>query len=271
MDIHSTRTLHNGVQIPLLGLGTWQILSGPQAENVVGWALESGYRHIDTAAAYDNEQSVGRAIERSSIPHNELFVTTKLWNTDHLIAEKAFATSLKKLNLSYVDLYLVHYPISQTRIQAWKSLEKIAKTGQARAIGVSNFTVSHLKELLEQCEIVPAVNQVEFSPFLFQKELLEYCQKNKIQLTAYSPLTRGLRLDDDRLLDLADRYRKTPAQLLIRWAIQHEIVVIPKSSQKGRIIENGNVFDFSLTAKHMDVLDNFNENFRVCWDPTKET
>ena len=195
MDIRTTINLNNGIKIPNLGLGVWQIPNGNVCEEAVLAGLSAGYRHIDTAAIYENEESVGNAIRKSNITRKEIFVTTKLWNDDHDDVERAFNESLSRLQLDYVDLYLMHFPVTG-RNKSWKILEKIYKSGKAKAIGVSNFTIRHLKELLENSDIVPAVNQVEFHPYLYQKELLDFCNKNKIKLEAYSPLTHGKKLND---------------------------------------------------------------------------
>ena len=260
-------TLNNKVKIPIIGLGVYQSNPGMETENAVLEALRLGYRHIDTAAIYRNEESVGNAIKKSKIPREEIFITTKLANQDHSDTLKAFNESLKKLQLDYIDLYLIHWPAEQ-RLNSWKILEKIYESGNAKSIGVSNFTIKHLKQLLEIAKVIPVINQVEFSPYLYQKELLDFCNENKIQLEAYSPLTRGHKLNDKKLIDIANNYNKTPAQILLRWSIQHNIVVIPKSTKKERIKENFDVFNFSIKKEDMKKLDDFNENFRTCWDPS---
>lgn len=260
--------LNDGMDIPQLGLGTWEI-TGKQCENAVKWALEIGYRHIDTAKIYGNEIEVGNAIKNSGIPRKEIFVTTKLWNDDHDDIESAFEKSLKNLQMDYVDLYLMHYPV-QERLRSWAIMEKILRSGKAKSIGVSNFTISHLKSLLEVADVVPVVNQVEFHPLLYQKDLSVFCKNNRILLEAYSPLTRGRRLKDDRFTNIASRYGKSNAQLLIRWALQHGLIVIPKSHNMERINENFSVFDFNISDDDMSLLDATNENLRFCWDPSKE-
>ena len=269
MDIRSAIKLNNGVKMPVLGLGTWK-MNPKEAEQSVSWALEAGYRHIDTAHFYKNEEGVGNGVRSSGVPRGDVFVTTKLWDSGMRNPRKAFEESAKKLGLGAVDLYLMHFPFTnvQGRKSAWKEMESLHKEGKARSIGVSNFTIRHLSELLSYANVVPAVNQVEFSPFLFQKELLQFCEKNKIQLVAYSPLTHSKRLRDPRLVELASHYNKTPAQLALRWALQHHLVVIPKSSRKERITENADVFDFSISPQHMKSMDSWNENYRTCWDPT---
>jgi diketogulonate reductase-like aldo/keto reductase len=264
----STVTLNNGVKMPLLGLGVYQTSPGKETYSAVLHALKTGYRHIDTAAYYQNEEDVGHAIIDSGIPRKDIFVTTKLKNNDHDNPSFAFDQSLDKLGLDYIDLYLIHWPLSGKRQRTWKILEQIYKSGRVRAIGVSNYTATHLKELMKESKIVPAVNQVEFSPFLYQKELLDFCRARKIQLEAYSPLTQGRRLHDPQLVALAKKYDKTSAQVLIRWTLQHKIVVIPKSANPKRIKENVDVFDFAISPGDMRKLDKCNEDFRVAWDPT---
>ena len=259
--------LNNDVRIPSLGLGTYRSAPGKETEQAVLTALRLGYRHIDTAAIYRNEESVGAAIKRSGIPREEIFITTKLWNADHHRIEAALKESLKKLGTSYVDLYLIHWPVPE-RNDSWEALERLYKKGLCKAIGVSNFTVSHLEQLLNTAKIVPAVNQVEFSPFLYQKELLEYCSKKGIIVEAYSPLTRGQKLTHPLLKQLEKQYEKTPAQILLRWAVQHDMVVLPKSTHEERIKENMNIFDFSISPADMKELDSLDENFRVAWDPS---
>ncbi len=270
--IDSKVKLNNGVEIPLLGLGVYQSEAGEETQSATRYALEAGYRHIDTARLYSNEEDVGKVIRESSIPRKDIFVTTKLWNSDHGYDStlKAFNGSLERLNIDYIDLYLIHWPVPGVRNDSWKALEKIYSEGKCKAIGVSNYTVRHLRELLEICEVVPAVNQVEFSPYLYQKDLLEYCQSNKIQLEAYSPLTQGKKLKDRTLMNIALKYNKSPAQVLIRWNLQHEVVVIPKSVRKERIIDNANIYDFSLSEDDMKQLDSLNEDFRTCWNPSDQ-
>lgn len=252
-------TLNNGTTIPALGLGVYKIPEGAQTENAVSWALEAGYRHIDTAAFYWNERSVGRAIKQSGIPRSEIFVTTKVMNL--LSPEKAFYRSLENLDLGYIDLYLVHFPIPLLKRRAWKILEKIYKKGQVKAIGVSNYSAKQIQQLLEYAEVPPAVNQVEFSPFFYRKELLEYCQSKGIAVEAYSPLTRGHRLDDDVIGLLAAKYGKSSAQIMIRWSLQHGMIVLPKSSNREMIIENSKVIDFEISPEDMRKLDGLNENY----------
>ena len=265
-------TLNDGRLIPQLGLGVWQTRAGAACETAVQAALEAGYRHIDTAAMYGNEESVGAAVRTSGIPRENIFVTTKLWNSDHGNPERALETSLRKLKMDYVDLYLIHYPVRERR-RSWRALEALRVGGKARSIGVSNFTIRHLNELLAETKTVPAVNQVEFHPYLYQRDLLDFCAGRGIALEASSPLTKGERLKDPKLVAVATKYSKSgagksTAQILIRWALQHGLIVIPKSANRKRIFENADVFDFEISAANMQLLDGFNENLRTCWDPT---
>ncbi len=261
--LNASVELNNGVLLPLLGLGVYQIPKGLPTEQAVLWALEAGYRHIDTASFYGNEESVGKAIRESGIKREEMFITTKLWPTDFFNAEKAFHKSRERLGLEFIDLYLVHWPSPIARDGAWKALEKLYTEKHIRAIGVSNYSVAQLQTHLKKHEIVPAVNQVEFSPFNYKKELLEFCQAHKIQLEAYSPLTRGKKLDHPALEDLAKRLGKSVAQVMLRWAIQRNVVVLPKSQRKERISENSQIFDFVLSPEEMAILDSLNENYRA--------
>lgn len=272
LTIATLKTLNNGVEIPLLGLGVFQVASGRAATETIGWALDSGYRHIDTASVYGNESSVGEAVRAAGIPRSEIFITTKLWNTDHGYdhAIQAFNESLRRLDLDYIDLYLVHWPVADVRLDTWRAMETLLAQGRTRAIGVSNYMVGHLEELLDNCSIVPAVNQIELHPYnyLYRYEVIDWCRKNGIAIEAYSPLTRGRRLTDRKLLDLANHYGKSPAQMLVRWALQKDFIVIPKSVSADRISANSQVFDFNLTPRDMDELDSFNENLITSWDPT---
>jgi len=292
LTIETKIKLNDGHLMPQLGLGVWQTRAGATCETAVIAALEAGYRHIDTAAMYGNEESVGAAIAMSGIPRENIFVTTKLWNSDHGNPERALDTSLRKLKLDYIDLYLIHYPVRERR-QSWRALEALRAEGRARSIGVSNFTIRHLTELLADTKTVPAVNQVEFHPYLYQRNLLDFCATKGIVVEAYSPLTKGERLNDPKLVAVAKKYSqagpqpaaswsrlplvdrlsrrpetKSTAQILIRWALQHGLVVIPKSANRRRIFEDADVFDFEITVEDMQLLDRFNENLRTCWDPT---
>lgn len=258
--------LNTGASIPQLGFGTWQINPSSRAEKATAIALETGYRHVDTARVYLNEKGVGKAVRESWLDRKDVFVTTKLWRGDKNPA-KALDKSLKRLGLDYVDLYLMHWP-QDDRIEAWKVMEQLHASGKAKAIGVSNFTIKHLTELMGKTSIVPAVNQVEFHPFLYQKELLEFCNKHKIVVEAYSPLAHGAKLPDPTIVKIASHYDKSPAQIMIRWAIEHGMVVIPKSKNPERIAQNLDVFDFKIDAKDMEQLNSLNEDLRTCWDPS---
>ena len=262
--------LNNGVEMPILGLGTWQLDNGKETEEAVLCALMTGYRLIDTAQIYGNEESVGKALHKSGILREEVFITTKLWNSDHGYkpAIAACEGSLKRLGLSYIDLYLIHWPVTGLRNETWKAMEILLEEGKCRAIGVSNYMIQHLDELLNGSSAIPAVNQVEFSPYLYQKDLLEFCCSSGIQLEAYSPLTRGLKLSDSKLVSMARKYYKNTAQILIRWALQRGIVAIPKSSKEENIRDNASVFDFTISPEDMRALDSFNENMRIGWDPS---
>jgi len=256
--------------MPIVGLGTWQA-EGKDVERAVFEALRAGYRHIDTARIYSNEEQVGigvkRAIAELGIPRSDIFVTTKLWNSDHGNVAEAFSESLARLGLDYVDLYLMHFPVKD-RLGSWKALEKIKKSGKAKSIGVSNFTIRHLQELLPSCSIVPSVNQVELTPLLYQKELIDFCQAKNILVQAYSPLLRGQHLTDAVFAKIAAAHHKTVPQILLRWCLQHGLVPLPKSVTPARIEANIELFDFELTAEQMKILDGLNKNLRLCWDPT---
>jgi diketogulonate reductase-like aldo/keto reductase len=270
LTLKSSVRLNNGVSMPLLGLGVYLMRPGRETYEAVRTALKTGYCLVDTAAVYRNEADVGRAVRDSGIPREEVFITTKLWNDDHGYdaAMRAFDASLRRLGMDFIDLYLVHFPVPDLRKESWRALEKILESGRARAIGVSNYTVRHLEELLGQSGVVPAVDQVEFSPFLYQRDLLEFCRKSGIQLEAYAPLTAGRRLRDSRITAIAKRHGRTNAQVLLRWAVQHGLVVIPKSAHPGRIAENAGIFDFELTNEEVLELDGLHDGFRSSWDPT---
>ena len=269
LTMQSHIRLNNGVEIPQFGLGVYQSAPGRTTQRVVRYALNIGYRHIDTAYIYGNESDVGKAVHESGIQREEVFITTKLWNTREVGYDSALRScedSLQRLGLTYVDIYLIHWPVQgiSNSTDTWRAMVHLLKEGKARAIGVSNYTIDDLKEILQDSNVVPAVNQVEFHPFLYQKDLLSFCKKNRIQLEAYSPLTRGKRLNHPSIKNIAKKYQnKTPAQILIRWSLQHNLVVIPKSIHEDRILENSQVFDFELTAEDMKFLDSLNENLQT--------
>jgi diketogulonate reductase-like aldo/keto reductase len=262
---------NDGTAMPLLGFGTYQIPNGGACYRAVRHALDVGYRHIDTAAFYGNEEDVGRAVRDSGLARADLYVTTKLWNSDqgYDSALRAFERSLKRLGLDYVDLYLVHWPEPGKRADSWRALEEIRKRGHCRSIGVSNYTVRHLEELLRSAQVMPVNNQVEFSPFLYQRKLLEFCAAKGISLTAYCPLTHGEKLDHPAIAQIGAKYGKTGAQVLLRWALQHNVVAIPKSARNERIEENAALYDFELDANEMARLDALDEDYRTTWDPTR--
>ena len=262
--------LNNDTEMPVFGLGTYEARGGKETREAVLYALEIGYRLIDTAATYGNEEDVGEAIRKSQIPRKEIFVTTKLWNSDHgyQAAMAACEKSLKKLGLSYVDLYLIHWPVAGLRNDSYRALEKLLQEGKCRALGVSNFTIWHLEDLFEHSSTIPAVNQVEFSPYLYQDDLLQFCRSHGIILEGYSPLTKGHKLNDPRLIAVARTYSKSTAQILIRWALQKGTIVIPKSSSREKIVENANVFDFSVSEEDVGILDSFDEGYRTSWNPS---
>jgi diketogulonate reductase-like aldo/keto reductase len=264
--------LNSGAHIPQVGLGVWKAPPGATTRDAVTAALRFGYRHIDTARAYENEADVGAAIRDSGIPRDQIFVTTKLWNTDqgYKPALRAFDASLQRLGLDHVDLYLLHWPVASKRLESWRALEELFERKRARSIGVSNYLVSHLEELLPKARYVPAVNQIELSPFLQRAATVALCRKHGIVVEAYSPLTHGKRLDHPVIRAVADELGRSPAQVLIRWSIQHGFVVLPKSTRPERIAENGSVFDFALDAGQLQRLDALDEGLVTGWDPATQ-
>jgi diketogulonate reductase-like aldo/keto reductase len=269
LKIGSRVALSDGNSMPLLGLGVWDAKSGKETYDAVIHALSKGYRHIDTAEMYGNEKDVGNAVIESGIAREEIFITTKLWDSglgyDHAL--NAFDVSLKKLNLEYIDLYLIHWPEKGSRREIWSALERIKKEGRSLSIGVSNFAPKHLNEILINANFTPAVNQIEMSPFLHQQEISSFCKKENIHLTGYCPLARGTRFNNPLLCRVAEETNKTAAQVMIRWAIQNGNTVIPKSVRPKRIEENANVFDFELREDQIKILDELEEGLRFCPDP----
>ena len=259
--------LNNGVSIPQVGLGVWQ--AGGATKRAVLAALAAGYRHLDTAAVYGNEAQVGAAIAEAGIPREQLFVTSKLWNTDHGYdkALHAYDVSLKRLNLDYLDLYLIHWPVAELRLDSWRALEQLSVDKRVRSIGVSNFLAPHLKELAKVAKVLPAVNQLELTPFLQRRETVALCSELGIALESYSPLTHGKRLAHPLLLELGAALQRSPAQVLLRWGIQKGFIILPKSVQPARIAENSAVFDFALDDAAMQRLDALEEGLVTGWDP----
>lgn len=267
--LNDSTVLHNGVEMPWLGLGVYKAEEGAEVINAVKTAIRHGYRSIDTASFYQNEEGVGQAIRECGVPREELFITTKVWNSEQGYENtlKSFDTSIQKLGLEYIDLYLIHWPVAGKYKDSWKALEKLYKEGRVRAIGVSNFQIHHLEDLMSDAEIKPMVNQVEYHPSLTQKELHAFCKQENIQLEAWSPLKKGLLQEDPTIVEIANKHQKTPAQIIIRWDLQNEVVTIPKSVKEHRIIENAEVFDFELSADDMNKIDGLNKNERTGADP----
>jgi diketogulonate reductase-like aldo/keto reductase len=255
--------------MPWLGLGVLYIADGETVENAVRWAVETGYRHIDTAAIYGNEVGVGRAIRQSGVPREEIFVTSKVWNRDQGYdqALAAFEASLKRLEMDYVDLYLVHWPVADKFKETWRAVETIYDSGRARAIGVSNFLVHHLESLLEKARIVPMVDQVEFHPYLQQPDLQAFCRAHQIRLEAWRPIMMGKVNQVPELVELGQKYGKTPVQITLRWMIQLGVVAIPKSERKERIQSNADIFNFELETEDLALIDGLDRHERLGTDP----
>ena len=258
LNLQSASILANGKALPVLGLGVWKMDEGSETEDAVSWALRAGYRHIDTARLYANEKSVGNAVRKfmaeSGTPRKEIFITTKLWPSDYFNPERGFAESLEKLDLEYIDLYLIHWPLPIMPKNIWKTFEKVYEQGLAKSIGVSNYSQSDIEKILEYAKVVPMVNQVEFNPAAHDLALLEYCKSKNIVVEAYSPLGQGGLIKNKTVVSVAEKYKKSPAQIVIRWALQHGTVVLPKSSNQERIKQNTEVFDFSISSDDMQTL-----------------
>ncbi|WP_339205644.1 aldo/keto reductase [Paenibacillus sp. FSL K6-3182] len=272
-NLQDTTTLHNGVQMPWFGLGVFKVEDGSELVESVKAAIKNGYRSIDTAAIYVNETGVGQGIREAMAEYNvtreELFVTSKVWNADlgYESTLAAYETTLNKLGLDYLDLYLIHWPVEGKFQEAWRALETLYKDGRVKAIGVSNFQIHHLETLIKDAAVKPMINQVELHPQLTQKELIDYCKKQGIQIEAWSPLMQGQLLDHPVLKEIAEKHNKSIAQVILRWDLQHGIVTIPKSTKEHRIIENSNLFDFELSESELSRIDALNQNLRVGPDP----
>jgi methylglyoxal/glyoxal reductase len=268
-DLQGTTRLSNGVEMPYFGLGVFLASEGPETIHAVEWALEKGYRHFDTAALYNNERSVGEGIRKSGAKREDIFVTTKVWNSDQGYAKtlKAFQRSLDKLQFNYIDLYLVHWPVREKYVDTWKALEELYRNKRIRAIGVSNFLQPQLEDLLSYAEIIPMVNQVEFHPYLTQPLLRNFCVRNGIQFEAWAPLMRGRVQDIPEIKDIAKKYSKSPVQIVLRWNLQLGVVTIPKSVKKERIQSNADIFDFNLSEEEMMIINSLNKSNRIGPDP----
>lgn len=268
-SIKDCTTLNNGIQMPWLGLGVYKSEPGQEVETAVRNALEYGYRSIDTAKLYNNEEGVGKAIRESGVQREEIFVTTKVWNSDHGFEHtlRAFEASRQRLGMEYIDLYLIHWPGTRLYKETWKALEKLYRDGYVRAIGVSNFNIHHIEDLLQNCEFVPMVNQVEYHPRLTQVELRNYCNQHHIQFEAWSPLMRGKLLEDETIHQIAKTHNKSEAQVILRWNLEHGVVTIPKSVHENRIKANADIFDFTLSSDEIAAIDALNRNERTGLDP----
>ncbi len=264
-DIKGTVELHNGVKMPYLGLGVFLVKDGFEVTQSIKYALEAGYRHIDTAALYYNERGVGEAVRNSNLPREEIFITSKVWNSDQGYDNtlKAFEASMTKLKTEYLDLYLVHWPVKGKYKDTWRAMEKLYADKRVKAIGVSNFLKHQLTDLLDAVNIVPMVNQVEFHPYVVQQELLDFCKLNKIQFEAWSPLMQGNIHSVKLLKNLAEKYNKTPQQIVLRWDLQKGVVTIPKSTKQEHIISNSQLFDFELSEEDMTSMDKLDRDQRV--------
>ncbi|WP_420000950.1 aldo/keto reductase [Bacillus thuringiensis] len=272
-NLQSTTTLHNGVEMPWFGLGVFKVEDGPELVEAVKSAIKAGYRSIDTAAIYGNEKAVGEGIragiKEAGISREDLFITSKVWNSDqgYETTLAAYEESLKKLELDYLDLYLVHWPVEGKYKDTWRALETLYKEERVRAIGVSNFQIHHLQDVMEDAEMKPMINQVEYHPRLTQKELQAFCKEQGIQMEAWSPLMQGQLLDNETLQEIAEKHGKTTAQVILRWDLQNGVITIPKSTKEHRIVANADVFNFELTKEDMEKIDALNENHRVGPDP----
>lgn len=261
-------TLNDGQRMPQLGLGVWQSDNGSEVINAIHWALDAGYRHIDTARIYKNEEGVGKALRSAAVPRDEVFLTTKIWNDDIRAGRstQALEESLERLDTDYVDLLLLHWPVDGYEA-AWDALEAARESGKAKSIGLSNFMPEHLEDILRSGSTLPAVNQVEYHPYLHQQDVAEACAKHNIAITAWSPLMQGNFKKEELFTELAEKYGKSPAQIVLRWDIQRGVITIPKSVHKGRIEENISVFDFKVAEEDMERINALNKEHRFGPDP----
>lgn len=268
-NLQDTVKLNNGVEMPWLGLGVFKVEDGDVVVNAVKTAIQNGYRSIDTASFYHNENGVGQGIKESGVPREELFITTKVWNSEqgYETTIKSFEESLEKLQLDYLDLFLIHWPVKDRYLETWRALETLYKQGKVRAIGVSNFQIHHLQDILEICEVKPMVNQVEYHPHLTQVELRAFCEQQGIQLEAWSPLKKGVLLKEPTIIALAEKYKKLPSQIILRWDLQNKVVTIPKSINEERITQNTQIFDFTISEADMEKINALNINDRSGADP----
>lgn len=273
-NLNSTITLNNGIEMPRVGLGVFRVENSLELVNAVKVAIKNGYRSIDGAAIYGNEEAMGEGIregiKEAGISREDLFITSKVWNADlgYESTIAAYEASLKRLDVDYLDLYLIHWPVEGKYKEAWRALEYLYKEGRVKAIGVSNFQVHHLQDLLKDAEIKPVINQIELHPYLSQEKVREFCKENDIQVEAWSPLMAGNGLlENDILKAIAKKYNKTTAQVVLRWDLQNQVITIPKSTNEGRLVENIDIFGFNLSKDDMDRIDSLNKDLRVGPDP----
>lgn len=269
MTLSKTVKLNNGVEMPQVGLGVFQVKEEEQLIGAVTAAIKNGYKSIDTAAIYGNEEWVGKAVKEAGVPREELFITSKVWNSDQGYNEtiQAFEASLERMDLEYLDLYLIHWPVEGKFVDTWKAMEHLYHEGKIKAIGVSNFHIHHLEKLFKETTVKPVVNQIELHPKLNQKEIRDFCEKHEIKVEAWSPLMQGELLENEELKDIAEKHNKSTAQVILRWHLQNDIIIIPKSTKEHRIKENADLFDFELSNGEMDRINALNEDKRVGPDP----
>jgi methylglyoxal/glyoxal reductase len=268
LTLKSTMTLNNGVEMPRFGLGVFQTKVGTETENAVRWALEAGYRAVDTASIYQNEAEVGKIVRAGIVPREEVFVTSKVWPSDFSYegTKAAFDRSMELLGLDYLDLYLLHWPVNDWP-GAWRALEELYRTGRVKAIGVSNFLLHHMEELMKIVEVPPAANQIEYHPYLQQPDLRDYCQRNNIAITAWAPIMKGRVMEVPELVEIGQKYGKSPVQVTLRWMLQTDIITIPKSARKERIESNADIYDFELSDEDVQAINALDRHERIGADP----